>query len=82
MLEILKKSNLLTAEENVFAAMLADAVLEYARRNLKKMKRAKRKHEPIPLPLPEEPTPTGCVWIGDRCILPTTNQPITEGQQA
>ena len=62
----------LTAEENVFAAMLADAVLEYARRNLKKMKRAKRKHEPIPLPLPEEPTPTGCIWIGDRVILPDT----------
>ena len=60
----------LTAEENVFAAMLADAVLEYARRNLKKMKRAKRKHEPIPLPLPEEPTPTGCIWIGDRVLLP------------
>ena len=60
----------LTAEENVFAAMLADAVLEYARRNLKKMKRAKRKHEPIPLP--EEPTPTGCIWIGDRVILPDT----------
>ena len=60
----------LTAEEEVLAAMLADAVLEYARRNLKKMKRAKRNHEPIPLPTTEEPTPTGCVWIGDRVILP------------
>ena len=60
----------LTAEERVFASMLADAVLEYARRNLKKMKRAKRKHEPIPLPMAEEPMPTGCVWIGDRVILP------------
>lgn len=62
-------ANELTAEENVFASMLADAVIEYARRNLKQLKRAKRKHEPLPLPAVEEVTPTGCVWIGDRVIL-------------
>jgi len=60
----------LTAEERVFASMLADAVLEYARRNLKQLRRAKRRHEPMPLPLPAEPAPSGCVWIGDRVILP------------
>lgn len=60
----------LTAEERVFASMLADAAIGYARRNLKQLRRAKRKHEPIPLPMAEEPMPTGCVWIGDRVILP------------
>lgn len=65
----------LTAEENVFAAMLADTVIEYARRNLKQIKRAKRKHEPIPLSIePAEPTPTGCIWIGDKVILPDTDR--------
>ena len=61
---------MLTREEEIFATFLADAVLEYARRNLKQLRRAKRRHEPMPLVLAEEPTPTGCVWIGDRCILP------------
>ena len=65
MLEALKKSNLLTAEENVFAAMLADAVIGYARKHLRE------RHRGIPA-LPEEPTPTGCIWIGDRVILPDT----------
>lgn len=60
----------LTAEERVFASMLADAVIDYARRNLKQLRRAKRRHEPMPLVLAEEPTPTGCVWIGDQVILP------------
>lgn len=61
----LEKSNPLTAEENVFAAMLADAVIEYARKHLRERNRGI-------LPFSEEPTPTGCVWIGDRVILPDT----------
>ena len=55
----------LTAEENVFAAMLADAVIGFARKNLQDLRRGI-------LSFPEEPTPTGCVWIGDRVKLPDT----------
>lgn len=67
----------LTAEERVFASMLADAVIDYARRNLKQLRRAKRRHEPMPLVLAEVPAPTGCVWIGDRLILPDEGNELT-----
>jgi len=75
MLKTLKKTNHLTAEENALAAFLADAVIDFAKKNLQDLRRGIT-------PFQAEPAPTGCVWIGDRCILPTTNQPITEGQQA
>ena len=73
MSETLKKSNHLTAEENALAAYLADAMIDFAKKNLQDLRRGI-------MPFPAETAPSGCVWIGDRVILPTNH--TTEGQQA
>ena len=73
--ETLKKSNRLTAEENALAAFLADAVIEFARKNLQDLRRGI-------MPFQPEPTPTGCVWMGDRVILPDTKTNPNERTEA
>ena len=68
---------MLSREEEIFTCYLADAVIDYARRNLKQLRRAKRRHEPMVLPLAAETAGMGCTWIGDRLILPDEGNKVT-----